>query len=111
MRENRDEYGQSGEVVYLIAFKDGEIRAAIAYWADGNTVHYVTRDHQEHTVPMDELDRAFSERLNRDQRVPFQYSTSADRTSGAASGSLTEYPTATHPAADQHDTPESSPPR
>jgi hypothetical protein len=71
IREYRDEYGQSREITYLIAFKDGVIRAAISYWADGNTLHYVTRDRQEHTVPVDTVDRGFSERLNRDQRVPF----------------------------------------
>src|SRR5581483_8081769 len=68
----RDEYGRSRDITYLIAFKDGVIRAAIAYWADGSTLHYVTRDHQEHTVSLDEVDRGFSERLNRDQRVPFR---------------------------------------
>src|SRR5438876_484402 len=72
MREYRDEYGQSRDVTYLIAFKDGVIRAAVAYWADGSTLHYVTRDHQEHTVSLDAVDRGFSERLNRDQRVPFK---------------------------------------
>ena len=72
IREYRDEYGQAREVTYLIAFKDGVIRAAISYWADGNTLHYVTRDRQEHTVPLEEVDRGFSERLNRDQRVPFK---------------------------------------
>jgi hypothetical protein len=72
IREYRDEYGQSRDITYLIAFKDGTIRAAVAYWADNNTLHYVTRDHQEHTVSLDQVDRSFSERLNRDQRVPFR---------------------------------------
>ena len=67
----RDEYGQARDVTYLIAFKDGVIRASVAYWADNGTLHYVTRDHQEHTVPLDQVDRGFSDRLNRDRRVPF----------------------------------------
>ena len=71
MHEYRDEYGQSRDVTYLIAFRDGVIRAAVAYWVDGDTLHYVTRDHQERTTPLDSIDRSFSERLNRDQRVPF----------------------------------------
>jgi hypothetical protein len=72
MREY-DEYGRArgGDIMYLIAFKDGVIRAAIAYWADGNILHYVTRDHQEKTAPLEGVDRSFSDRLNRDQRVPF----------------------------------------
>jgi hypothetical protein len=71
MREYRDEYGQSRAINYLIAFRDGTIRAAISYWVDGDTLHYVSRDHQERTVGLDGVDRTFSEKLNRDQRVPF----------------------------------------
>ena len=71
INEYRNEYGESREITYLIAFKDGNIRAAAAYWVDGNTLHYVTRQHQERTAPLDSVDRAFSEKLNRDQRVPF----------------------------------------
>jgi hypothetical protein len=67
----RDEYGQSRDVNFLLAFKDGSIKAVIAYWANGDTLHYVTRDHQEHNCPLDGLDRQFSARLNRDQHVPF----------------------------------------
>jgi hypothetical protein len=70
-RDYRDDYVQSGDVTYLLAFKDGMIRAAVAYWAENNTLHYVTRDRQQHTCPLEGLDRAFSERLNRDQHVPF----------------------------------------
>ena len=32
--------------VYLIAFRDHTIRAAVAYWVDGNTLHYVTLEHE-----------------------------------------------------------------
>ena len=71
IREYRDEYGQSRAINYLIAFRDGTIRAAIAYWVDGDTLHYVTRNRQEMIVALDGVDRTFSEKLNRDQRVPF----------------------------------------
>ena len=70
MREYRDEYGQSRAINYLIAFRDGTIRAAIAYWVDGDTLHNVTRDRQE-LIALDGVDRTFSEKLNRDQRVQF----------------------------------------
>jgi len=34
--------------IYLVAFqKDHEIRAAAAYWVDGQTLHYVTQQHEE----------------------------------------------------------------
>jgi len=37
IREYRDEYGLSRATNYLIAFRDGTIRAAIAYWVDGDS--------------------------------------------------------------------------
>ncbi len=61
----------SGSPVYLIAFKDHVIRPAAAYWVAGNTLHYVSLDHQEHQVQMDTVDRAMSEQLNRERRVQF----------------------------------------
>jgi hypothetical protein len=60
------------EPIYLIAFKDHRIQAAVAYWVDDNTLHYVTREHQERQVPLDSIDRAFSEQINRDRRVEFR---------------------------------------
>jgi hypothetical protein len=63
---------QSGETIYLIAFKDHRITAAKAYWAEGGQLHYVTREGEHRQVPFDSIDRAFSEQLNRDRRVPFQ---------------------------------------
>jgi hypothetical protein len=72
VQEFRDEFGQSrGEVTYLIALKDGSIRAAVAYWVDGGNLHYITRNRQEKVLSLDQVDRGFSDRLNRDQRVPF----------------------------------------
>jgi hypothetical protein len=61
----------SGSPVYLIAFTDHVIRAVAAYWVSGNTLHYVSIDHQEHTVALDQVDRALSEQLNRERRVQF----------------------------------------
>ena len=31
--------------LYLVAFNDGMIRAVLAYWVDGATLHYVSMDH------------------------------------------------------------------
>jgi hypothetical protein len=60
-----------GSPIYLVAFKDRAIRAVAAYWVDGNTLHYVTLERQEHQVSLDAVDRAMSEQLNRERRVPF----------------------------------------
>jgi hypothetical protein len=71
------EYAPSGppesrDPLYLIAFKDHRIQAAIAYWVDGSTLHYVTREHEQREVSLDDIDRAFSEQLNRDRHVEFR---------------------------------------
>ena len=72
IREYRDEYGAAKQIVYLIAFKDGNIRAATRYWIDGNTLRYVTREGQERSASLETVDRAFSDQLNRDQHVEFK---------------------------------------
>jgi hypothetical protein len=55
----------------LIAFKDNVICAAIEYWVSGNILYYVTLDHKWRMAVLDSVDRAFSERLNSEQNVPF----------------------------------------
>jgi hypothetical protein len=60
-------------VIYLIAFKNQDnIRAAEAYWMEGETLHYVTLEHAHKQAPLDSIDRAFSIKLNRQRRVDFR---------------------------------------
>lgn len=59
--------------IYLIAFKNQDnIRAAEAYWVEDGTLHYVTLQHERKEAPLDSVDRAFSNRLNRERRVDFR---------------------------------------
>src|SRR5579884_2742630 len=58
-------------VLYLIAFNDHIIRPALAYWTQGDTLHYVTMDHAEKTAPLSSIDRDMSLRLNRERHVTF----------------------------------------
>ncbi len=46
--------------------------AAVAYWVEGGTLNYVTREHEQRQAPLGSIDRAFSEQLNRDRHVDFQ---------------------------------------
>ena len=62
----------AGSPIYLIALKDKNIRAAAAYWVNGQTLHYVTLDHVEQQAPLADVDRDLSMRLNRERHVPFQ---------------------------------------
>lgn len=64
--------GKYEEPLYLLAMNDGTIRAVLAYWVDGSTVHYVTMDHEQKQTPLGSLDRGLSERLNRERNVTFQ---------------------------------------
>ena len=58
--------------LYLLAMNDGTIRAVLAYWVDGATVHYVTMDHEQKQTPLSSLDHSLSERLNRERNVTFR---------------------------------------
>lgn len=58
--------------LFLIAFKDGTIRAVLAYWVDGTTLHYVTMDHEQKQVPLSSVDHDLSERFNRERNVTFR---------------------------------------
>ncbi len=59
------------QITYLIAFKDGTVRQAEQYWVSGDTLYYVAADHQRKTAPVESVDVALSERLNREQNVAF----------------------------------------
>jgi hypothetical protein len=60
------------QVVYLIAFQDGSIQAAFAYWVDGNTLHYVSTRREQREAPLESIDRTLTLRLNRERRVDVQ---------------------------------------
>jgi len=63
---------RAGRPIYLIAFKNQDnIRAAEAYWVTGATLHYVTLQHEQKQAPLDLVDRALTNRLNRERHVDF----------------------------------------
>ncbi len=57
---------------YSIAFNNHQIVHAIAYWVKDGRLHYVTQDHSLHDVPLGDVDRLFSEQINRDKGVDFR---------------------------------------
>jgi len=71
-----EDYGASHEsqnapMLYLIAFRDKTIRAAMTYWVQDDTLHYLDTDHQEQRAALSSVDRQLSAQLNRERRVPF----------------------------------------
>lgn len=58
--------------IYLIAFRDGVIRAVVSYRVEGSTLRYVLEGKDEHSAPLDSIDRELSLQLNRERRVNFR---------------------------------------
>jgi hypothetical protein len=52
---------------YLIAFKDNTIYSAVAYWVDGDTLHYFTSGNTHNQVSVSLVDKALTQRLNREK--------------------------------------------
>jgi hypothetical protein len=56
---------------FLIAFKDHTIYAAVGYWVEGDTLHYITGGNTHNQVSLDLVDRELSARLNGERGVDF----------------------------------------
>jgi len=54
---------------YLIAFRDHTIYSAVAYYTEGDTLHYFTSGNVHNQVSLSLVDRALTEQLNRDRNV------------------------------------------
>jgi endonuclease YncB( thermonuclease family) len=51
---------------YLFAFKDHSIYSAVAYWVDGDTLHYFTNGSTHNQASLSLLDRDLTMRLNKE---------------------------------------------
>ncbi len=54
---------------YLLAFKDHTIYSAVAYWVDGDTLHYFTSGNTHNQVSLSLVDRDLTARLNKESGV------------------------------------------
>ena len=57
---------------FLLAFKDHTIYSVIAYWTDGDTLHYFTSGNIHNQASMSLIDRELTERLNRELGIDFK---------------------------------------
>ena len=55
----------------LLAFKDGTVVIAKAYWLEGDWLYYETTSGQRLSGPLDRLDIALTQQLNRERNVRF----------------------------------------
>jgi hypothetical protein len=71
---NTDENGLRDDqpTIFLIALTDHTVVAAIAYWADGDTLNWVSRDAKQNHMSLSLVDRDFSKQLNDERRVEFK---------------------------------------
>jgi hypothetical protein len=58
--------------VFLIALTDHTVVAAIAYWVDGDTLNWVSRDAKQNRMSLSLVDRDFSKQLNDERHVEFK---------------------------------------
>jgi hypothetical protein len=59
---------------YLIAYKDHTIYAAVAYWVEGDTLHYFTAGNTHNQVSLTLVDRDLTARLNKEAGVEVKLS-------------------------------------
>jgi len=58
--------------IFLIALTDHTVVAAIAYWVDGDTLNWVSRDAKQNHMSLSLVDRDFSKQLNDERHVEFK---------------------------------------
>jgi len=70
-------YGTSSQTatIYLVAFTDGTIKPAIAYWIDGDSLAYVTPQGNLNRASLALIDKEYTDRLNKDNGSPVRLST------------------------------------
>lgn len=58
--------------IYLIAMKEGSIMPALAFWVEGDTLNYITRESSHNRISLDRVDREFSTKLNQERGLEFR---------------------------------------
>jgi len=57
--------------VYLVAMKSGEVYAALAYWLEDGTLHYITTKHAHNRASIELVDADLSKQLNQERGLDF----------------------------------------
>lgn len=57
--------------LYLLAFKDHSVLAALAYWVEGDMLKYVTKDGKPNSASLSLVDRDLSRQMNKQLNVDF----------------------------------------
>jgi len=76
-RQITDAEAAAGDVIgtpqnyYLIAYKNHAVYAALAYWVEDKTLHYVTTQNTHNQASLDLIDVTLTKSLNQSREVPF----------------------------------------
>jgi len=71
-RDANDPASGADSAHYLVAFKDHTIYSAVAYWVDGETLHYFTTGNTHNQASISLIDRELTNRLNRELGLDFR---------------------------------------
>ena len=58
--------------IYLIAMKGGAVMPALAFWVEGDTLNYITRESSHNRISLDRVDKEFSAKLNQERGLEFR---------------------------------------
>jgi len=61
------------DTYYLIAFKDHSVYSAVAYYVEGDTLHYFTAGNQHNQASLSLVDRQLTEQLNRAHNIEVRF--------------------------------------
>jgi hypothetical protein len=65
-------YEEEKPTIYLIAMKEGTVMPALAFWVEGDTLNYITRESSHNRISLDRVDREFSKKLNQERGLEFR---------------------------------------
>jgi hypothetical protein len=57
---------------WLIAFPNGSVVLAVAYWTNHDILHYVTRTKEQKQIPISAIDRDLTDQLNHERGLEFR---------------------------------------
>lgn len=63
---------ESDQVLFFIGLRDHTVYTALAYWVEGDLLHYITPQGKHNQVSLDLVDRELSSRLNEGRKVEFR---------------------------------------
>jgi len=78
VRDDAADAPKRDPVFFLIPLKDHSVHSAVAYWVEGDALHFVTTQGKHDQVAIEAVDRAVSEKLNEGREIRFRLPAAKD---------------------------------